>query len=74
MSYRYPHPSNEKEFEQFCLELLIRHWNNPDLELYGKRGERQLGVDIIDLGCSDPFKAAQCKHHEPDKTIPPAEI
>jgi len=74
MSYRYPHPSNEKHFEQFCLKLLVRHWNNPYLELYGKRGERQFGVDIIDLAYSDPFKAAQCKHHEPEKTLPPAEI
>ncbi len=74
MSYRYPHPGNEKEFEQFCLKLLIRHWSNPSLELYGKRGERQFGVDIIDLGYSSPFKAAQCKHHEPEKTLPPADI
>src|SRR5690349_13220711 len=74
MSFRYPHPSNEKDFEQLCLKLLIRHWNNPDLVLYGKRGERQFGVDIIDLGYSDPFKGAQCKHHEPDKTLPPSEI
>lgn len=74
MSFRYPHPDNEKSFEKFCLKLLKRHWNNPHLELLGLRGEKQFGIDIIDLSASTPFRAAQCKHHEPHMTIPPAEI
>ena len=74
MSFRYPHPDNEQGFEKFCLRLLRRHWDNPQLRLYGHRGDTQLGIDIIDPGFSLPFRAAQCKHHEPDKTIPPAEI
>jgi tetratricopeptide (TPR) repeat protein len=74
MSFRYPHPDNERSFEKFCLKLLQRHWNNPHLELYGRRGEEQSGVDIIDPTFSAPFKAGQCKHHEPLLTIPPSEI
>ena len=74
MNFRYPHPDNEKSFEKFCLKLLQRHWSNPHLELYGRRGEGQLGVDIIDPTYATPFKAAQCKHHEPLITIPPSEI
>jgi tetratricopeptide (TPR) repeat protein len=74
MTQRYPQPDNERTFEKFCLRFLQRHWNNPHLELYGKRGEKQYGVDIIDMECSTPFKAGQCKHHEPDKSIPPKEI
>lgn len=74
MSFRYPHPDNEQGFEKFCLKLLQRYWDNPRLRLYGHRGDTQLGIDIIDPSFSSPFRAAQCKHHEPDKTIPPAEI
>ena len=74
MNFRYPHPDNEKSFEKFCLKLLQRHWSNPQLELYGRRGEGQFGVDIIDPTYATPFKAAQCKHHEPLITIPPSEI
>lgn len=74
MNFRYPHPDNERSFEKFCLKLLQRHWNNPHLELYGRRGEKQSGVDIIDPTFSNPFKAAQCKHHEPNIKIYPCEI
>jgi tetratricopeptide (TPR) repeat protein len=42
---------------------------------YGKRGEEQHGIDIIDQFCSKkPRIAIQCKHHERTKTIPPKEI
>ncbi|WP_422929682.1 hypothetical protein [Singulisphaera sp. PoT] len=74
MNFRYPHPDNERSFEKFSVKLLQRHWNNPHLELYGRRGEEQCGVDIIDPMFSAPFRAAQCKHHEPMLTIPPSEI
>jgi tetratricopeptide (TPR) repeat protein len=74
MRFRYPHPDNERSFEKFCLKFLQRYWDNPQLRLYGHRGDTQLGIDIIDQSFSSPFRAAQCKHHEPDKTIPPAEI
>jgi hypothetical protein len=74
MSFRYPHPDNEKSFEKFCLKFLRKHWNNPYLKLYGRRGEEQLGIDIIDPTFSSPFRAGQCKHHESDITIPPLEI
>jgi tetratricopeptide (TPR) repeat protein len=75
MPSRYPQPDNERTFEKFCLKFLQRHWNNAHLELYGKRGEAQSGIDIIDMSFSDgPFRAGQCKHHEANKTIPPSEI
>jgi len=74
MNFRYPPPDNEKSFEKFCLKLLKRHWSNSQLELFGQRGERQFGIDIIDPSVATPFKAAQCKNHEPYITIPPAEI
>ena len=74
MSFRYPQPSNEDDFELFCLRFLREAWHCPTLQQYGKRGERQHGIDLIDEGGGPPLRAVQCKHHEPDKTIPPAEI
>jgi len=67
-------PANEHEFEQLCLRLFRAHWSCPTLELYARRGERQYGIDIIDLGGSIPLRAAQCKCIEPWKTLSPAEI
>jgi tetratricopeptide (TPR) repeat protein len=74
MSFRFPQPSNEDDFELFCLRFLRELWQCPTLQQYGKRGERQDGIDLIDEGGNIPLRAVQCKHHEPDKTIPPAEI
>jgi hypothetical protein len=44
------------------------------LQLYGKRGEEQTGVDIIDVGGEEKLFGAQCKLKEEYKTLPPAEI
>src|SRR5947209_5910256 len=74
MSFRFPQPSNEDDFELFCLRFLRELWKCPTLQQYGKRGERQHGIDLIDEAASTPFRAVQSKHHESDKTIPPAEI
>src|SRR5688572_29883075 len=74
MSFRYPQPSNEDDFELFCLRFLRELWRCPTLQQYGKRGERQDGIDLVDEGGGPPLRAVQCKHHEPDKTLPPAEI
>ncbi len=67
-------PSNEEEFEILCLKLLRLRWKRPQLQQHGKRGERQHGVDLLDTSGETPLLAAQCKRHEPHKTIPPQEI
>jgi tetratricopeptide (TPR) repeat protein len=76
VSFRFPlpQPSNEDDFELFCLRLLRELWNCHTLHQYGKRGERQDGIDLIDEAGGVSLRAVQCKHHEPDKTIPPKEI
>jgi len=56
------------------LKFLRVHWNCPSLELYAHRGEKQFGIDILDLGGKEPLCAAQCKLHDPLKAIPAAEI
>lgn len=42
-------PTSATEFEMLCLELLRRHWSRLDLEWFGKVGERDFGIDIIDI-------------------------
>lgn len=74
MGHRYPQPDNEDDFEQFCLRYYRRQLKRDALTLYGKRGEKQDGVDIFDPLCNTPITAIQCKHYESTKTIPPADI
>jgi hypothetical protein len=56
---------NEQDFERLCLHLLREHWKNPDLQMYGRRGQRQNGVDILDLSGQPLCRAAQCKNFNP---------
>lgn len=74
MRVGYHRPKNEADFELLCLALLRRRWSLPRLDLYAHRGEKQFGVDIIDMEGSDPFKAAQCKLHDPLKSLPVSEV
>jgi tetratricopeptide (TPR) repeat protein/predicted nucleic acid-binding protein len=67
-------PANEADFERLCLTLLKAHWQCPTLELYGRRGEHQQGIDIIDMAGAEPLRAAQCKLYDTRTTLPPAEI
>jgi tetratricopeptide (TPR) repeat protein len=67
-------PANYADFERLCLRLLKAYWKCTTLELFGRRGERQSGIDILDVGGADPLRAAQCKLYDPSKTLPPAEI
>ncbi|MGD1154987.1 MAG: GreA/GreB family elongation factor [Terriglobia bacterium] len=71
---KYPPPEEDKEFELLCLALLKEYWECPTLELYARRGEKQFGVDILDLGGTSPLRAAQCKLHEQWKSLSPSEI
>lgn len=74
MGVRYPQPDNEDAFEQFCLRFYRKHWNNDNLALYAKRGEKQYGVDIHDPAQMGRIGAVQCKHHEATKSLKVAEI
>jgi tetratricopeptide (TPR) repeat protein len=67
-------PANEADFERLCLKLLKAHWKCPTLELYGRRGERQHGIDILDMSGLDPLRAGQCKLYNSRKSLPPALI
>lgn len=67
-------PESEITFEKLCLALLKRHWSRLGLERFGKKGERQFGVDILDTLGENPMYAAQCKLKEQWKSLEPGEI
>ncbi len=71
---RHTVPANEADFELLGLALLRAHWKCPGLDLYAHRGEKQFGIDILDLSGGEAVSAAQCKLHETWKSIAPSEI
>jgi len=74
MRYSFPQPGNEDEFEEFCVRF-YRLWLKRDgLIRYGKRGEKQDGIDIIDQANQKPLVAIQCKQHEQGKRISKKDI
>ena len=68
MRLRYPPPENPEDFEVFCLRLLRMLWNCSGLQVYGRRGHRQSGIDLLDTSGPEA-KAAQCKHREERITV-----
>jgi hypothetical protein len=73
-SYSINPPTSVDRFEELCLAPMKRHWSRKGLERFGKRGERQFGVDILDTLSESPLYAAQCKLKEQWKTLEPSEI
>lgn len=74
MRYLYMMPGNEDEFEEFCLRFYRCLFKKDTIARYGKRGQRQFGIDLIDLLHEEPVYAVQCKHHEPHKALGDGEI
>jgi len=69
MDYTFPTPTDENAFESFCMRLLRVHWPSSDPQLYGRRRQRQDGVDITDESGAEPLRAAQCKYRKPGLPI-----
>lgn len=74
MGTNYPQPNNEDDFEAFCERFFRLLLKRDSLSLYGKRGERQFGIDIFDQFSIPPVVAIQCKHIESHKSVPPRVI
>ncbi|HEY6253449.1 MAG TPA: hypothetical protein VI685_26120, partial [Candidatus Angelobacter sp.] len=70
----FPIPIDEDDFEDLCVDILRIYWGRPSLERYGTRGQRQNGVDILDLGGVSPLHAAQCKLREFGRKLSPTTI
>jgi tetratricopeptide (TPR) repeat protein len=54
-------PQNETDFERFCTELLRVHWSESVPQRWGRRGQKQHGVDIVDMSGTLPLRGAQAK-------------
>jgi hypothetical protein len=74
ISVLFPIPTDDEDFEDLCLDLLRQYWGLPSLERYGTKGQKQDGVDILDLGGNTPLHAAQRKLKEYNKSLTPADI
>lgn len=59
-------PTNETEFQNLCLSLYKRVWDDPALMQVGRRGQKQFGLDIIGTLKGRPA-GIQCKCYSAKK-------
>jgi hypothetical protein len=71
-SMKIPPPISWEEFEEITLDACKIRWENPDLQMHGRKGQAQTGVDIY--GANHIFRniGVQCKNYESE--ISPALI
>jgi len=62
-SMKIPPPKSWEEFEEITLDSCKIRWENPDLQMHGRQGQAQSGVDIF--GSNHLFKniGVQCKNY-----------
>ncbi len=62
-SMKIPPPKSWEEFEEITLDACKIKWENPDLQMHGRQGQTQCGVDIY--GANHIFKniGVQCKNY-----------
>src|SRR5258708_36429546 len=71
---QFPILADADDFEDLCVDLLRLYWERPRMDRFGVRGERQFGIDILDMGGMTPLHAGQCKLRELGKKLSPREI
>ncbi|WP_147239368.1 hypothetical protein [Tenacibaculum sp. E3R01] len=66
---KIPPPKSWEEFEELTLDACKIRWENPDLQMNGRQGQPQNGVDIF--GSNHIFKCigVQCKNYKTKVTI-----
>ncbi|WP_298852262.1 hypothetical protein [uncultured Aquimonas sp.] len=73
-SIKYPYPNNEDEFEDLVSDLLEAQFKPPlPPTRFGRRGQRQDGVDITWIDDQGMHRAAQCKFYI-NKALTPSAI
>ncbi|NQZ09093.1 MAG: tetratricopeptide repeat protein [Algicola sp.] len=67
MDSKWRLPDEDKDFEDLCCLIAQEKYRDPDAQKYGRRGQKQFGVDIltVDRTHTPPQKVAiQCKFKE----------
>lgn len=69
-NYVLPKPRNEQLFEELVCDIFAHEFKNPNLQLYGRKGQQQDGIDVIGeryfVGqdfSKGKLTAIQCKNH-----------
>lgn len=59
---RLPPPTSWDEFECICKSSFSLRWTNPNLEIHGRQGQKQFGVDIYGSDSFNNCVGIQCKN------------
>ena len=75
-SIQIPKPSDEQAFERCNVVLWRCVLNDHSAEIYGRRGQRQYGVDIVGRrnGVADQIVGIQCKLRGADQRLTEKEV
>ena len=70
MRFTNPPPFNEDDFESLCLAVFRRALAANDLARYGRRGQRQDGIDLLGHSVgSYRLLAVQCKLRNKNRAL-----
>ena len=74
MPLNYPPPATPENFESLCLRLYGKHWDVPNLQKFGRRGNKQSGGDLIGTDSKGRLCFIQCKHREWNRKLTVPEL
>lgn len=64
-SIQIPAISDWEEFERFCRDLWAKIWENPQMQINGRTGQKQAGVDVYgEIKKGTPQGGIQCKRRD----------
>lgn len=62
----FPKPTNEDIFEDLVRDIYAREYENRNFQRYGRRGQKQFGVDSAGFS-AEKLIGVQCKNHPEDR-------
>lgn len=74
MTIQYRFPAMPEDFESLCLRLYRKHWDVPNLQKYGRRGDKQFGGDLLGTDRHGRVCFIQCKHRQWDRRLTVREV
>jgi len=69
MTLDYPFPATPEDFESLCLRLYRKHWDVPNLQKLGRRGDKQSGGDLVGTDKQGRVCFIQCKRRNYDRSL-----